>query len=221
MQIIIGVILIILICAFLFKIVKKNFFPLLFLGALVWAAYRYTYYFFWSVGIGFVVLVVAAYFVQRSKKKKIRAECEHLLQGKNFESLNSKFVSFNSEERKLFVDIYHKELALRFKDGERVLEQLFLRDFLLFAENKIGKAGNSAIFEKHVGERYLKDTWGVIDGWGVDLAIKLLKNESVAITEALIRDKEKNPINLITIRFSEEDGGIDPLIACDEVIELD
>lgn len=222
MQIIIGGILLLVIGGLLIGVIRRNFFPLLILSGMVWAAFAYTAYFFWTLGIGFVLLLAIAYIVQMRNLKNIRSECEPLLRQKNLVLVTEKFVGYDHEQKKLFLKEYWKKLSTYAIDGDDFLHSLLAWDVISFSKTKINNIGDAAIFEKKDGEEYLKKSWGFMKEWDMDMAIKVLKKLGVRATEqAIVDQREKKPVVLINIRLTDEDNDSDPLISCGNVIDLD
>jgi len=221
-HLLIGGILLLAIGYFLIGVVRRNFFPLLFLSIAVWVAFAYTSYFLWTLGIGFVLLLVIAYMIQLRNFRNIRLECEPLLRKKRLELLAKKFIEYDQEHKKLFLKEYGKKFSTYSIDGDDFLRHLLGLDIMSFSEAKMNNKKDAAIFEKEEGEEYLGKAWGFMDGWGMDKAIEVLNCCGIRATEqSIIDQKKKVPVVLINIRLTEEGGDCDPLISCGEVIDLD
>lgn len=222
MHLIIGTILLLGLVYLLIKVVRKHFFLVLILSGAVWAAFAYTSYFFMALGVGFVFFLMVGYFIQVHNLRVIRSECEPLLKKNNLEMLTEKFVGYNHEYKMLFLKEYSKKFFSYSIDGDELMQSLLVADILSFSENKINNKGDAAIFEKKEGEEYLARAWGFMEGWGINMAVDVMKKIGIQVTEQSIIDKKKNmTIVLINIRITDEDDDSDPLIKCGAVIDLD
>lgn len=222
MQIIIGGILLLVIGYLLIGVVRKHFFALLFLTGAIWAAFAYTSYFFWTLGVGFVLLLIVGYLVQVYNLRNIRLECEPLLKRGDLEQLIRKYLDYDSDHKKQFLKEYGGKFSRYAVDGDKFLRRLLAEDVISFSWQKVGNRNDVAIFEKKDGDEYLEKAWGFMDGWGIDKAVAVLNECGIRVTEqSIFNQKEKKPVVLITVRLADEEESSDPHISCGQVIDLD
>lgn len=207
----IGAIIVIIVGGFLFLLVLGfigfalkalvKFSPFLIIGGiLVWAMFAYPSQFFWVAGVSLVLLLCAGAYHNHSQVRIIKNECLPLLKTKNTTALLEKFLEYNSHQKKIFLETFSGTFSTYSIYEERLMNELFLSDFIEFAKNNSKEKSDSMIFEKKDGDAYLRKAWKQ-QGKDVDAAKTLLQlSKKFSIQEQNIFNKDKESIALIIIK---------------------